>query len=148
MSNSLEGDFVHDDVEAVLRNPDVTGAMGAGGGHGHRAAAAAAVTDVFLNDFWGSPMSSNHSHKSYRPLTTLLFRYAQMNAASSSKLIWPAYVTDCNLNYERVLSWVSIAQRLDQTNVRPTRRTAWFGTPPFGLKHAQTSGLLQIKRTH
>ena len=30
-SSSLDGDFVHDDVEAVLRNPDVT-SSGDGGG--------------------------------------------------------------------------------------------------------------------
>ena len=60
--NSLDGDFVHDDVEAVLRNPDVT------------APDQRALADVFANDFWGSPMASNLSHKSYRPLTTLLFR--------------------------------------------------------------------------
>ena len=70
--SSLDGDFVHDDVEAVLRNPDVTSSGGGGGipGGGHPRA----VTEVFANDFWGSPMASNRSHKSYRPLTTLLFR--------------------------------------------------------------------------
>ena len=61
-SNSLFGDFVHDDIVAIVRNPDVTSS---GGGN------------VFLNDFWGSPMSSNLSHKSYRPVTTLLFRFAR-----------------------------------------------------------------------
>ena len=80
-SSSLDGDFVHDDVEAVLRNPDVTSAYAAasgaagdgtilgGGGRPPRG-----VAEVFANDFWGSPMASNRSHKSYRPLTTLLFR--------------------------------------------------------------------------
>lgn len=59
-SNSLNGDFVHDDIVAIVRNPDVTGIASSG--------------NVFFNDFWGSPMSSNLSHKSYRPITTLLFR--------------------------------------------------------------------------
>ena len=71
---SLDGDFVHDDVEAVLRNPDVTSASGAGDGTILGGGHPRAVTEVFANDFWGSPMASNRSHKSYRPLTTLLFR--------------------------------------------------------------------------
>ena len=29
---------------------------------------------VFLHDFWGTPMSKEQSHKSYRPLTVLTFR--------------------------------------------------------------------------
>jgi hypothetical protein len=66
--NFVPGDFVHDDIVAIVRNPDVTsgdsvGGGGEGGGGG-----------VFLNDFWGSPMASNLSHKSYRPVTTLIFR--------------------------------------------------------------------------
>ncbi len=65
--NSLDGDFVHDDIVAVLRNPDVTSGL-----FGRRSGGS-----VFLNDFWGEPMASNTSHKSYRPVTTLLFRYVQ-----------------------------------------------------------------------
>jgi hypothetical protein len=59
-SNSIFGDFVHDDVAAIVRNPDVTGENN--------------FSELFSNDFWGVPMSSVHSHKSYRPLTVLLFR--------------------------------------------------------------------------
>lgn len=58
--NGLNGDFVHDDIFAIKRNRDVTGS--------------ARLADVFYNDFWGTAMSSNASHKSYRPLTTLTFR--------------------------------------------------------------------------
>ena len=60
-SNSLAGDFVHDDIPAVVRNPDVNGL-------------AASAWGVFANDFWGFPMDSVASHKSYRPLTTLYMR--------------------------------------------------------------------------
>ncbi|KAJ8314617.1 hypothetical protein KUTeg_006767 [Tegillarca granosa] len=59
-SNSLNGDFVHDDIFAIKNNRDVTG-----------------KTELYLlfhNDFWGKPMLENTSHKSYRPLTTLTFR--------------------------------------------------------------------------
>lgn len=59
-ANSLHGDFVHDDIPAIVGNGDVNGGN--------------SVLGVFGNDFWGTPMSDATSHKSYRPLTTLSFR--------------------------------------------------------------------------
>ncbi|CAH4036628.1 unnamed protein product [Pieris brassicae] len=59
-SNSLNGDFVHDDIPAIVSNGDVNGAN--------------SVLRIFKDDFWGTPMSDPHSHKSYRPLTTITFR--------------------------------------------------------------------------
>lgn len=59
-ANSIPGDFVHDDIEAIVRNPDVIGSN--------------KWTSLWFNDFWGKPMSDPLSHKSYRPLTTLTFR--------------------------------------------------------------------------
>ena len=32
-------------------------------------------TTIFSNDYWGRPMSKSDSHKSWRPLTVLTFRY-------------------------------------------------------------------------
>ncbi|XP_062446399.1 protein O-mannosyl-transferase TMTC1 [Rhea pennata] len=58
--NSLRGEFVHDDVWAIVNNPDVR--------------AAAPVTAAFANDFWGKRMAENTSHKSYRPLCILTFK--------------------------------------------------------------------------
>lgn len=58
--NSLEGDFVHDDLPAISWNQDVLGTT--------------SVLQVFQDDFWGTPMSDVYSHKSYRPLTVLSFR--------------------------------------------------------------------------
>ena len=52
-------EFVHDDIVAILRNPDVFHSP---------------IGDLFSNDFWGAPMSSPASHKSYRPITVLTFR--------------------------------------------------------------------------
>lgn len=57
--NSLNGDFVHDDIPAIVTNSDVTGNS---------------LKQLFLDDFWGTPMVDPNSHKSYRPLTTLSFR--------------------------------------------------------------------------
>ncbi|GMR40685.1 hypothetical protein PMAYCL1PPCAC_10880, partial [Pristionchus mayeri] len=56
-ANSLLGDFVYDDHQAIVSNPDVISS-----------------SFSFFNDFWGGPISSKGSHKSWRPLTTLSFR--------------------------------------------------------------------------
>jgi hypothetical protein len=61
-ANSLFGDFVHDDIPAIVNNPDVNGDN-------------PEIIELFSNDFWGEPMASLRSHKSYRPLTILIFRY-------------------------------------------------------------------------
>ncbi|XP_029040158.2 protein O-mannosyl-transferase TMTC1-like isoform X2 [Osmia bicornis bicornis] len=58
--NALNGDFVHDDIPAVVRNKDVL--------------AQTPWASVLKDDFWGTPMHDINSHKSYRPLTTLTFR--------------------------------------------------------------------------
>ncbi|KAH6947237.1 hypothetical protein HPB50_017765 [Hyalomma asiaticum] len=63
--NSLDGDFVHDDMVAVVGNADVTGDS-----RRH----ASSSSSLWANDFWGRPMSDPRSHKSYRPLTVLTFR--------------------------------------------------------------------------
>ncbi|PSN56373.1 Transmembrane and TPR repeat-containing protein 3 [Blattella germanica] len=63
--NGLTGDFVHDDIPAVTQNKDVLGLS--------------PISHVFRNDFWGTAMSDINSHKSYRPLTTLTFRYVFHN---------------------------------------------------------------------
>ncbi len=34
-----------------------------------------AISKIFQNDYWGRPMNSPSSHKSYRPFTVLSFRY-------------------------------------------------------------------------
>ncbi|KAG8322155.1 hypothetical protein J6590_028222 [Homalodisca vitripennis] len=47
-------------LRAILTNPDVQ--------------ASSHLTDVFHNDFWGTPLSSSNSHGSYRPLCTLSYR--------------------------------------------------------------------------
>ena len=58
--NSCWGGFVFDDNEAILSNRDVT--------------LNSSIVDVFNNDFWGTNIFHNNSHKSYRPLTVLTFR--------------------------------------------------------------------------
>ncbi|XP_064447524.1 protein O-mannosyl-transferase TMTC1 isoform X3 [Mirounga angustirostris] len=58
---SLQGEFVHDDVWAIVNNPDVR-------------PGAALRWGIFTNDFWGKGMAENTSHKSYRPLCVLTFK--------------------------------------------------------------------------
>lgn len=57
---SLSGDFVFDDSEAILKNPDTK-------------ADSAKIVDLFQHDFWGNNIRSEVSHKSYRPLTVLVY---------------------------------------------------------------------------
>ncbi|KAH7986048.1 hypothetical protein HPB51_026724 [Rhipicephalus microplus] len=66
--NSLDGDFVHDDMVAVVGNPDVTGES-----RRHAASSLSSSSSLWINDFWGRPMADPRSHKSYRPLTVLTF---------------------------------------------------------------------------
>jgi hypothetical protein len=65
--NSLGGDFVHDDLSAVRYNEDVTAGSDADG--------RSKSGSIWSNDFWGTALSDVKSHKSYRPLTVLSFRY-------------------------------------------------------------------------
>ncbi|KRT79189.1 hypothetical protein AMK59_8650 [Oryctes borbonicus] len=58
--NSLFGSFVFDDTEAIVKNKDVLPST--------------PLINVFKNDFWGTDVSLNTSHKSYRPITILTYR--------------------------------------------------------------------------
>ena len=68
-SNSLDGDFVFDDHVAIIGNRDVVGEPPR-----DVRDAWAQVACLFRNDYWGTPLASPASHKSYRPLTVLSFR--------------------------------------------------------------------------
>lgn len=60
--NSLFGGFVFDDHRAILTNDDLDPGK-------------TSLWRLFENDFWGGHMSRTESHKSYRPLTVLTYRY-------------------------------------------------------------------------
>ncbi|CAM1296549.1 Uncharacterised protein g1588 [Pycnogonum litorale] len=60
-ANSYQGRFVFDDSEAIVNNKDVK--------------LSTPLANLFFNDFWGTAVSSNISHKSFRPLTVLSFRF-------------------------------------------------------------------------
>ena len=59
---SFLADFVFDDISAILNNLDVR-------------TNETSWHSVFLHDYWGSPIDHEASHKSYRPLTVLTFRF-------------------------------------------------------------------------
>nr|XP_018672931.1 transmembrane and TPR repeat-containing protein 3 isoform X3 [Ciona intestinalis] len=58
--NSCFCGFVFDDVSAILNNKDIL--------------SNSSIYNLLWNDFWGTPMVEERSHKSYRPLTVLTFR--------------------------------------------------------------------------
>lgn len=64
--NILENEFSFDDNFAVVKNPDVT--------------QGATLPVLFSHDFWGRDILDSLSHKSWRPLTTLTFRWNFMLA--------------------------------------------------------------------
>lgn len=59
-ANSVSGDFVFDDSEAVVNNANVRPET--------------PLTRLLEDDFWGTRLLAPSSHKSYRPLTTLTFK--------------------------------------------------------------------------
>jgi hypothetical protein len=58
--NSLWGEFVFDDIIAVMENMDVRPET--------------PISQAFKHDFWGTAITDWQSHKSYRPLTIMSFR--------------------------------------------------------------------------
>ncbi|KAH9509797.1 Protein O-mannosyl-transferase tmtc4, partial [Bulinus truncatus] len=59
-ANSFDGEFVFDDAEAIENNKDLLPTT--------------PLWNLLKNDFWGRKLG-NLSHKSYRPLTVLTFRW-------------------------------------------------------------------------
>ena len=62
--NSLGLQFCFDDEIAINKNHDVM--------------SNSSWSNLLFNDFWGKPISSSDSHKSYRPLTVATFRLNYM----------------------------------------------------------------------
>lgn len=59
--NSTQCGLVFDDISAIRDNKDLRPST--------------PLHSIFRNDFWGTPMRKEQSHKSYRPLTVLTFRW-------------------------------------------------------------------------
>ncbi len=67
--NSLPGDLVFDDITAIRDNKDLRDHV--------------SPLQLWSHDFWGAPIHSERSHKSYRPLTVLTFRWNYYQAGGS-----------------------------------------------------------------
>ncbi|CAL9697238.1 unnamed protein product [Knipowitschia caucasica] len=59
--NTLSADFCYDDSRAIKTNQDLLPET--------------PWTNIFYDDFWGTLLTHSGSHKSYRPLCTLSFRF-------------------------------------------------------------------------
>ncbi|XP_076064099.1 protein O-mannosyl-transferase TMTC2-like isoform X2 [Oratosquilla oratoria] len=91
--DTLRCGFVYDDHRAVLGNRDVVGVVATSSpasftspSSSSSPASSSSWTDIWGNDFWGTPVTSSGSHGSWRPLTTLSFR---INAVLASVLAAP-----------------------------------------------------------
>lgn len=62
--NTINNDFCFDDYSAIMNNPDLRHTV--------------PWTHLLWNDFWGTPIHLEGSHKSYRPLTVATFRFNYM----------------------------------------------------------------------
>eukprot|EP00117_Sycon_ciliatum_P049950 scpid55659/ scgid35334/ Transmembrane and TPR repeat-containing protein 3 len=60
--NTLRGGLVFDDHRGIETNDDIR-------------ADRSSLSQLFSNDFWGGSMAREQSHKSYRPLTVLSYRW-------------------------------------------------------------------------
>lgn len=60
--NSMNGGFVFDDHRGILENKDLRPEE-------------RSLWQLLDNDFWGGSMTREVSHKSYRPITVLSYRY-------------------------------------------------------------------------
>ncbi|XP_033101589.1 protein O-mannosyl-transferase TMTC3-like [Anneissia japonica] len=58
--NALQCGFVFDDISAIKENKDLR--------------PSSPLSNLMWNDFWGTPMHKEGSHKSYRPICVLTFR--------------------------------------------------------------------------
>ena len=58
--NTLDCGLVYDDNPGIIKNSDLRPNV--------------SWENLIWNDFWGTPMSSSESHKSYRPLCVATFR--------------------------------------------------------------------------
>nr|XP_026484946.1 transmembrane and TPR repeat-containing protein 4-like isoform X1 [Vanessa tameamea] len=101
---SLNGEFVFDDSEAIVKNKDIT---------------SESWLDPFKNDFWGTSIKSNLSHKSYRPLTILSYRLNYLLNKELSPLQFKATNLFCHVAC-CILIWMSydcIWKRVKMRNV-------------------------------
>ncbi|XP_071503726.1 protein O-mannosyl-transferase TMTC3-like [Diadema antillarum] len=94
-SNSLQCGFVFDDRSAVIENRDLLPET--------------SVIDLFYNDFWGTPMHKEKSHKSYRPLCILTFR---LNYAVGGLDPWGYHLVNAVLHWLVCILFLKVSKNI------------------------------------
>ncbi|XP_061773927.1 protein O-mannosyl-transferase TMTC2 [Nerophis ophidion] len=79
--NTLRADFCYDDSRAIKTNQDLLPET--------------PWTNIFYDDFWGTLLTHSGSHKSYRPLCTLSFRF---NHAAGGLDPWGYHLVNVGLH--------------------------------------------------
>ena len=104
--NTWGNAFSFDDNFAVVNNPDVTGDV-------------ADLRTLLTHDFWGRDISEGLSHKSWRPLTTLTFRWNYLAAGLS---VGPYHAVNLALHTAVSLAFLALVHRT--SGVSPHNATA------------------------
>uniref|UniRef100_A0AAF5D1N0 Dolichyl-phosphate-mannose--protein mannosyltransferase n=1 Tax=Strongyloides stercoralis TaxID=6248 RepID=A0AAF5D1N0_STRER len=97
---SFNGEFAFDDHRAIVNNKVVIRPPEYG----------LNIKEILINDFWGTPIRSRNSHKSYRPLPTLIFRIGYLINGLDTKIyhIFNILIHGCNsiLLYDVLKIWI------------------------------------------
>jgi Domain of unknown function (DUF1736) len=98
----------------------------------------ATLTEIFSNDYWGRPMQSASSHKSWRPLTVLSFRYLK------------GMYTSYQLTTHRMINVIAHACTADLVGILAVRLIPGVveGGPTTFLVHLVTKLLFGLHPTH
>ncbi|XP_035211015.1 protein O-mannosyl-transferase Tmtc3-like isoform X2 [Stegodyphus dumicola] len=91
--NAIHCGFVFDDISAIRDNKDLRPST--------------PLSNIFFNDFWGTPIHKEHSHKSYRPLCVLTFR---LNYALHQLNPWGYHLLNVVLHVLVCLLYLRICQ--------------------------------------
>uniref|UniRef100_UPI00358ED8E0 protein O-mannosyl-transferase TMTC3 n=1 Tax=Myxine glutinosa TaxID=7769 RepID=UPI00358ED8E0 len=119
--NSLFGGFVFDDISAIQDNKDLRPTT--------------PLVNLFRNDFWGTPMSEERSHKSYRPMTVLTFR---LNYLFSGLNPAPYHLANC------VLHWLVCLLYLATCYILVPTHAARFAAALFAVHPIHTEAVTGV----
>lgn len=99
------------------------------------------LKQVFLNDFWGSPLKGADSHKSYRPLTVLTFR---LNYALGGVQGWTYHIVNIILHGLVSVLFVSVCHAIVPcTSVAFTAGTL-FAVHPIHTEAVSCNSVINI----
>ena len=88
------------------------------------------ISNLFINDFWGTPLSHSGSHKSYRPLCSLTFR---LNALISGLNSHSFHLVNVGLHAFTTYLVAAFAK-----NILPTKASVFLATFIFAIHPIHT----------